>query len=133
MPTPFQINVVTPAAEVLDASVEYASIPAHDGQIGIAHLRAPLLVKLGYGKMTLKLPNNQGEQTYFVGGGFAQVKDDKLTVLTDEAVLADDLKTDEAEAALSDALALPTTPELQREQREKAVARGRAMAAMAHG
>ncbi len=130
MPTPFQITVVTPAAEVLDQQVEYASIPAHDGQVGIAHLRAPLLTALGYGKMTLKTGGS--EQAYFIGGGFAQVKDDKLTVLTDEAVPADQLNPRDAEAALSDALALPASPEPQREKRERAIARARAMAALAH-
>jgi len=129
MPTPFQITVVTPAAEVLDQQVEYASIPAHDGQVGIAHLRAPLLTKLGYGKMTLK--SGGGEQAYFVGGGFAQVKDDKLTVLTDEAVPAEQVNPRDAEAALADALSMPAVSEPQQEQRNKAVARARAMTALA--
>jgi len=129
MPSPFQVTVVTPAAEVLDQQVEYASIPAHDGQVGIAHLRAPLLTKLGYGKMTLK--TSGGERAYFIGGGFAQVKDDRLTLLTDEAKPVGDLDAREADAALSDALALPSTPEPQREKREQAVARARAMTALA--
>jgi len=129
MPTPFQITVVTPAAEVLDQQVEYASIPAHDGQVGIAHLRAPLLTKLGYGKMTLKASG--AEHAYFIGGGFAQVKDDKLTVLTDEATAVGDLDARAAEAALSDALAMPASSEPDREKRDLAVARARAMTALA--
>jgi F-type H+-transporting ATPase subunit epsilon len=129
MPSTFQITVVTPAAEVLDRQVEYASIPAHDGQVGIAHLRAPLLTKLGYGKMTLRTAGS--EQAYFIGGGFAQVKDDRLTVLTDEATPVGDLDAKEADAALSDALAMPSTPEPLREKREQAVDRARAMTSLA--
>lgn len=130
MPTAFKITVVTPAAEVLDQQVEYASIPAHDGQVGIAHLRAPLLAKLGYGKMTLK--SGGGEQAYFIGGGFAQVKDDKLSILTDEAVPAGDLDAGAAQTALDEALTLPGTSEAEREKRDNAVARARAMTAIAH-
>jgi len=133
MPGTFQITVVTPEAEVLDQEVAYASIPAHDGQLGVQHLRAPLLVKLGYGPMKLEQPSNQGTQTFFVGGGFAQVKDDKLTVLTDEAVPALDLDAAEAQADLEAALAMPSTPETEHEKREKAVDRARAMVQLARG
>ncbi len=129
----FQINVVTPEAEVLDREVVYASIPAHDGQIGIQHLRAPLLVKLGYGPMKLEAPSNQGTTIYFVSGGFAQVKDNRLSVLTDQAILAIDLDPAAAERELDAALAMPTTPEDQRVKREVAVSRARAKAAVARG
>jgi len=49
MPEPIRVTVVTPAAQALDVKADYADVPAHDGQVGIQHLRAALLTKLGTG------------------------------------------------------------------------------------
>lgn len=129
MPTNFRIAIVTPEAQVLDEECIYASIPAHDGQIGIEHLRAPLLVKLGYG--SLKITKPHGDDTYYyIGGGFAQVKDDVLTILTEEAKHDRDIDTDEAKAALNEALAYqaPTPEDQDRKQRD--IERSRAILAV---
>ena len=47
----FKCSVVTPEKQILDDQVTYASIPAWDGQSGIAPGRAALLVRLGIGTM----------------------------------------------------------------------------------
>lgn len=81
---PFQITVVTPEQQILDETVTAAVIPAHDGKMGILTDRAPLLVKLGKGELTLDLPGGR-KQTLRVEGGVAQMRDNKLTVLTEKA------------------------------------------------
>ena len=80
----FQCTIVTPEAEVLDESVSGAVLPAHDGQVGILTGRAPLLVKLGVGELSLDTPG--GAKRFFVDGGVAQMKGQTLTVLTNNAV-----------------------------------------------
>ena len=101
--TNFRCTVVTPEAQILDEQVCYASIPAHDGQIGLAHLRASLLVKLGSGP--LQIADTQGNRrVYFVSGGFAQMVNDHLTVLTDETIPVDDLDRQQGQADLARAL-----------------------------
>lgn len=102
MATPFQCTLVTPERQVLDEPTSYASLPAWDGLVGIMHLRAPMVLKLGDG--LLRLDNAQGQaKWYFVGGGFAQVKDDKLTILANESVGADEVNRADAEASLKEA------------------------------
>ncbi len=87
MPAPFKIALVTPEAMVLETSIEQAIIPAHDGEMGILHLRAPLVVTLGAGWLAL---DTAGTRTrYYLSGGFAQMKEDVLTVLADEAIPED--------------------------------------------
>lgn len=129
MAKPFKCMIVTPEAEVLDTQVIYANVPAHDGQVGIMHLRAPLLVKLGFGPLQLTMPDNS-TQVYFVGGGFAQVKDDVLTILTDEACTSDNINATDAEAALKEAQAYLPKTSADQQRKERDIARARGMLAM---
>ncbi len=130
MPTAFRCTVVSPAEQVLDEEIVYASVPAWDGQIGIQHLRAPLLIRLGYGPLTITKPDNQKE-TFYVGGGFAQVKDDVLTLLTDEARHINEIDATEAEQVLSEAQAMSGTSQSEVDRRERDLARGRALVSLA--
>src|SRR5689334_12319272 len=104
----FQCTVVTPEQQVADETVTQAILPAHDGQIGILTGRAPLLVKLGAGPLRLDVAGGQ-RRTYFIDGGIAQMKDNKLTVLTDEATPASDIDAETARAELAEASAQVAT------------------------
>jgi len=104
----FQCTLVTPECQLLDEQVTYASIPAIDGQIGLMPGRAPLLVKLGDGALRLDITSSSGGsdpkvRQFFIGGGFAQMKDNVLCLVANEAVAEEDVNTDEAEAALKEA------------------------------
>ena len=125
MPTPFRVTLVTPEQQVLEEDVTYASIPAWDGQIGFEHLRAPILLKLGQGLLRLDSVSG-GQKWFYLGGGFAQMKDDKLTLLTGEAVPATAADKAKAEAELTKALAeVPTSDDaLAKKERETHRARG---------
>src|SRR5688572_17462884 len=80
----FQCTVVTPEQQVLDETVTQCILPAHDGQIGILRNRAPLLVKLGIGPLRVDVAQGQ-RRSFFVDGGIAQMKGNRLTILTDNA------------------------------------------------
>ena len=75
---------------MLDEPVVYASIPAWDGQIGVAPMRAPLLVKMDDGPLRLDGAGGKA-QWFFVAGGFGQMNDNRLTLLTDEAIGIDQM------------------------------------------
>jgi F-type H+-transporting ATPase subunit epsilon len=89
------VSVVTPEGSVLDADVQSAVFPAHDGEVGVLPNRAPLLSRLGIG--VLKVTNGGDVQRYYVEGGFAQVIHNKLTLLTEYAVPLEELKPQTAE------------------------------------
>jgi len=130
MPRDFHCTVVTPQQQLLDQAVSYASIPAWDGQIGIEDRRSPLLVKLGYGQLRLTLADGS-KQHYFVGGGFAQMKDNRLTLLTDEAKAVSELDATSAREALENARYESAAGDEQIEKRERRMQRARAMAELA--
>lgn len=84
----FRCVIVTPEQQVLDESATQAIVPAWDGQIGILTGRAPLLTKLGSGPMRVDLPGGQ-RRTFRINGGIAQMKDNRLTILSEEATPGD--------------------------------------------
>jgi len=127
----FRCVVVTPEEQLADLTVRQAVIPAHDGLMGILTDRAPILVKLGLGALTLDL--DAGRQVYFIDGGVAQMKDNVLTIATTEATPAAKLTAQEAEAELARATAERANASIPIEVRERSVRRARAKLAMTRG
>lgn len=126
----FQCVVVTPEQQVLDESIVQAIVPAHDGKVGILTSRAPLLVKLGQGEMRLDLPGGQ-KKSYYVEGGVAQMKDNRLTILTSEATPASEISAEESRAELAEAEARKVTDQASFEQRQMRLTRARVRIEMA--
>ena len=120
----FKCIVVTPEAQVLDETVTQAIVPAHDGLLGVLTDRAPLMVKLGVGPLRVDLPDGQ-RRHFFIDAGVAQVKDNKLTILTKEAAPASEIDAEAARAEYNEALARRPTDEKSFEDRQIQMARGR--------
>lgn len=120
----FQCTIVTPEQQALDAQVTQAIVPAHDGLIGILTDRAPLLVKLGLGPLRIDLANGQ-KQYFLIDGGIAQVKDNKLTILTNQATLASEIDGSTAQAEYAEAAARRITDEKSFEARQHDMARAK--------
>ncbi len=107
----FRCSIVTPEAAVLDQDVAYATFPAWDGQQGVLAGHAPLLTRLGIGSLRLDFPPpDGGSRWFFIDGGFAQVQDDGLTLLTEAAIPAEKLSQQEADAELAEANARVAKP-----------------------
>ncbi len=115
----FQCTVVTPEQQALDESAEQVVLPAHDGQVGILTGRAPLLIKLGVGPLRVDLAGG-GRKFFLVDGGVAQMRDDKLTVLTTIATAAESIDVGAAQADLAKAEAeQPADPVAQADRRRR--------------
>jgi len=125
----FQCTIVTPEQQAFDASVSQVILPAYDGQLGVLSGRAPLLAKLGAG--TLRIDAAGGTRYFFVDGGVAQMKDNKLTVLTNEATEAADIDAESARAEYAEAAARRATDPKAAEDREQQMSRARAKQAVA--
>ena len=120
----FHLSVITPERAVLETEATFAAVPAHDGELGILHNRAPMLYRLGAG--LLRVESGEGKRTLFVAGGFAQMVDNRLTILTEVAREPDQLDRAAAEHALADALAMKGTGEAEHNPRQRALASARA-------
>ena len=126
----FQCTVVTPEQQAFDASITQAILPAHDGLMGILTDRAPLLVRLGTGPLRLDLAGGKS-QFYFVDGGVAQMKDNRLTIVTGDAIASDHIDYEAARAEYAEATATKATDEKSAKAREHRLERARAKQAMA--
>ncbi|MDX1645437.1 MAG: ATP synthase F1 subunit epsilon [Thermoanaerobaculia bacterium] len=98
----FHCTVVTPERAVLDCDAEFVALPAWDGEVGILRHRAPLMVKLGIG--VLRVTTAEATRKMAIDGGFAEMIDNELTVLTEHAYFAADLDRQEVEQSLTEAL-----------------------------
>jgi len=87
MPGTITCSLITPEQEVFEKQATYIDLPAHDGQMGFLADRAPLLVKLGTGVLTVKSSGagDAGQTQMQISGGFAQMKGNTLAILTDKA------------------------------------------------
>ncbi len=96
-----QLIVVTPEATVLEMPVDFVALPLYDGELGILPGRAPLIGRLGYGELRYTLDEVTGH--YYVDGGFVQVADDVVSVLTNRGIPATALDAQAARELLATA------------------------------
>src|SRR5205085_5096454 len=116
---PLRCVVVTPERALLDAEVDFVALPMYDGELGVLPGRAALIGRLGPGELRTR----RGADTarFFVDGGFAQVHNNIVTVLTPRAMKAEEINASAAEQALEAAKTASGADE-----RLKAEARARA-------
>lgn len=122
--------VVTPEATVLDAPAEFVALPLYDGELGVLPRHSPMIGRLGYGELRIVSPDGPTE-TYYVDGGFVQVADDVVSVLTNRALPRNELDADAAEERLAAALERPANSEELAAIRDRQVAQSRAQLRMA--
>lgn len=121
--------VVTPEATVLEETVEFVALPLFDGELGVLPGRTPLIGRLGFGE--LRLRSGETSRRYFVEGGFAQVRDDVVTVLTSRAISVDKIDLASARLDLDSAKSRPAVTEVDLAEKSKAEARARALIRLA--
>lgn len=119
-----QCVVVTPERTLFDQVVDFVALPLFDGELGVLPGRTPLIGRLGFGELRTKV----GETTrrYFVDGGFAQIRDNVVTLLTNRAVPSADIDTSAATRDLEQAQARRGATEFDQAEKAKAIARARA-------
>lgn len=125
----FHCSVITPERAVLESDATFVAFPAHDGEVGILRNRAPLLFKMGAGLLRVETP--QGKQALFVSGGFAQMVDNRLTILTEQARDPGTIERAVAERALDEALAMKARDEASYQARQRALQSARAQLRLA--
>ncbi len=121
-----QLNciVVTPEKTALETKADFVVLPLYDGEVGIAPKRAPLIGRLGFGEMRVRVGDKISR--YYLDGGFVQVDDNVVSVLTNRAIPANEVDGQAAQQQLQEALRLPIlTPELE-EIRDRKLGQARA-------
>jgi F-type H+-transporting ATPase subunit epsilon len=78
------VRIVTPQKVVWDEAVEMLSLPTTTGEIGILKDHAPLATALDIGVMWLRM-SKVGWTSIFLLEGFAEVRQNKVTVVSNES------------------------------------------------
>ena len=78
-----QVSVISPERVMFEGAARSVVAPAFDGEVGILPMHAPLMTLLGKG--TLRVSTDAGEQRFTVDGGFLQIIDDTVRVVTERA------------------------------------------------
>jgi F-type H+-transporting ATPase subunit epsilon len=77
------VSVVSPERTLFEGEADSLVAPAFDGDVGIMSMHAPMLTLLGSGE--LRLDAAGGERRFTVFGGFLEVADDRVRIVTERA------------------------------------------------
>ncbi len=115
--------IVTPEATALDTPADFVALPLFDGEAGVAPGRAPLIGRLGYGE--LRVRSGGTTRRFYVDGGFVQVAENIVSVLTNRALASDRLDAAAAAEQLSTAIARPAAGQEELAIRERQISQAR--------
>lgn len=120
---PLTCLVVTPEETAVNETADFVAVPLYDGELGVAAGHSPLIGRLGFGELRLRT----GSKTtrYYVDGGFVQVVNNVVSVLTNRAIPADKVDVDAAGSQLREAVARRAATDELLQVRERAVAQAR--------
>ena len=82
----FKCKVLTAQESCLDGDALSSVFPAKDGLMGVLAHRAPMLVALGSGTLTVQLADRRG--VYHISGGLAHMADNVLTIIAQRCIPA---------------------------------------------
>lgn len=78
------VSVISPEAVLFEGESDSVVAPAFDGQVGILTGHAPMVTLLGKGELRLG-GEGAGNRRFSVEGGFLQVVDNVVRVVTEHA------------------------------------------------
>ena len=92
-----KLEIVTPSAKIFSDDVDMVTLTGTEGEMGILPQHMPLMTQLVAGEIIAQ----KGRETIFlaVGDGFVQITGDRVAILTDMAIRADDIDEAQAEEA----------------------------------
>ena len=99
LPEAIQLVIVTPERQLLRESVVEVTLPGADGELDILPGHAPLMTELGIGELSYR--TTSGETNHLaVIRGFAEVLQDRISVLAETAEKAEEIDVERAKQAL---------------------------------
>jgi F-type H+-transporting ATPase subunit epsilon len=97
MASTLRLEIVTPEAITFSEDVEMVTLPGVDGEMGIFPQHVPVMTQVVPGEISVR---KTGKEVFLaVGEGFADISGDRVSILTDMAVLADNIDEAAAEQA----------------------------------
>jgi len=98
---PLKLEILTPERRVYEDEVDMVIAPGSEGYLGILPNHAPLITELASGELRVK--KGSTEQILAVFGGLMDVRDNRVSVLTEAAENSDEIDDQRAQAARENA------------------------------
>ncbi|MDP7288844.1 MAG: ATP synthase F1 subunit epsilon [Phycisphaerae bacterium] len=117
---PFHCEILTPLGRRCACDAVSVVFPAMDGQYGVMGGRTPLVTMLGTGVLSVE-PVKGEFLDFFLSGGFATVRENRMTILANECEAAGDIDREEAWEAITAARAMADETEEDFERRNEAL------------
>ena len=97
MAATLKLEIVTPEAKTYSEDVEMVTLPGIEGEMGIYPMHVPLMTQIVAGELSVR----KDGRDYFlaVGEGFVQITADKVAIMTDMAIRAEQIDEAKAEEA----------------------------------
>ena len=93
-----RLEIITAERIVLTAeAVGSVRVPSSEGVVGILPRHAPLMTTLAPGELVMR--KGEEEESFFVTGGFLEVRDNQVAVLADASERAEEIDVERAEEA----------------------------------
>ena len=87
------VKIATLEGVFIEKEVPMAILPAFDGEVGIMASHIPFIFKLGNGLVKLYDTETRSKEKIFIFGGFSQIYEDKIDIVTDKAINLEELDT----------------------------------------
>lgn len=97
------LEMVTPEKVAWSAQAEFVVLPGWEGEMGVLPGHEPYLVQLKAGEV--RVTENGEVRRFAISGGFAEVKDDKVSLFAETAEMAGQIDAERAAQALEKAKA----------------------------
>jgi F-type H+-transporting ATPase subunit epsilon len=95
---PLTIEIVTIERVVrVEENVDVLVAPGVEGQLAILPRHAALMTTLDFGELIFRRGNQ--EESFAIAGGFMEVRNDRVSILADQAESAEEIDLDRARAA----------------------------------
>ena len=97
MAATLKLEIVTPEAKTYSEEVEMVTLPAVEGEMGVFPQHVPLMTEIVPGEVIVR----KDGRDYFlaVGEGFVEITADRVAILTDMAIRAENVDEAKAEEA----------------------------------
>ena len=92
------VDVVSAEELIFSGAARFVALPGEQGELGIYPKHTPLITRIKPGSVRIETADGK-EEFVFVAGGILEVQPDRVTVLSDTAVRAEDLDEQKANVA----------------------------------
>ena len=97
MANTLKLEIVTPEARTYSEDVEMVTLPAAEGEMGIYPQHVPLMTQIVAGEI---IARKEGRDYFLaVGEGFVEITADRVAIMTDMAIRAENIDEAKAEEA----------------------------------